>query len=221
MKKILFIFLAFFMMACDPGVLFQEPQPEGKKDLQRFPARYQGFYMGQVDSNIYIIKESLILEKHLLDIAEPVADVLEEGDVVLTGDSILLGEMDLGFPAAFRNDSVFAHLQLYDTVFDIGSGNKLRKMSRSYFLNLESDSLWLVSRLIFTGSGTVYRCMIDKKTEMDLIRQHCAVDTAGREEGKTGKFILSPSRKELKKLLKLGIFTDTSTYVRLPREDDR
>ncbi len=221
MKKMLYIVFALTLVACESTVIFLEPQPEGKKDLRSFPARYRGIYMETGDSSIFKIMENRILERHEASIAESVDLVLEEGDVELTDDSILVRDLELSFPAEYRNDSVFARLLVYDTVFDISRGEILRKMGRNYFLNMPGDSLWRVIKLSFKGSAAVYRCDIDHETEMEIFTRHCNVDIETDKEGNPRKYYLSPTRKELKKLLRLETFTDTTRYIRVAQEELR
>ncbi len=215
MKQSIFLLLTAIMFSCDPAVMFREAQPEGKKDLKSFPSRYRGTYMEIEDSSVYIVTAQRILEKHEEFLADPEDEILEDGDIEIIGNNLIIKEMNLSFPVTRRNDSVFGLVVLYDTVFDINGEDRLRKLGKIYFMNLPSDSLWIVSKLKFDRSGRVYRCDVNDEKEMEIFQQNCNVEIQTDEEGNPKKYIMSPNTKELKTILKMGAFTDTTEYVRI------
>jgi len=170
------------------------------------------------DSSIFIITANRILEQYKADLADPESEILEEGDIVLNGDTLIIKDMNLKFPVTRKNDSVFGSVMLYDTMFDINSEGRLRKAGRNYLLNLPSDNEWIVLKLIFAASGKAYHCDIAHEDEIDIFNKYCRVDTETNEKGNPKKYILSPTSKELKKLLKLETFTDTTEYIRISKE---
>ncbi len=221
MRNIACLLLLISVYACDPTVVFTEPQPEGKKDLMNFPAGSMGAYLELDDSSVYIIESKKILEKHEEVLANSVEEVIQDDDVELTGDQLVMKDLNYSVPVIRRNDSVFGRIVLYDTVFSIPRGDRLRKLGRNYFLSLQRDSLWMVLKLTFDNSGRAYLCDIDYENEMDLIGQYCKMEVKTDEEGNPVKYILSPSTKELKKLLKLEAFSDTTEYIRISQDDSK
>lgn len=218
MKNTAILILSLMAAACDPRVVFTEPQPQGCRDLQRFPARYRGTYLERDDSAVYIVTAERILQKYEELLANPLDELLEEGDLELIENKLVLKDMNLSFPVSRRNDSIFGSLMIFDTVFDIRGEGKLRKLGRNYFLNLPSDSLWVVFKLNFNRSGKAYLCDIDHVRELELFRQYCRVDTATNLEGNPLKYLLSPTARELNKIVKLASFTDTTEYLRISRD---
>ncbi len=219
MKKIEILFLLAILTACNPTVVFREPQPQGKKNLTSFPPAYRGVYMELDDSSIYIIKPDKILERYEENLANPVEEVIEDGDAELSGGMLLIKDSDLRFPVDVRNDSVFGRIVIYDTVFSIVRGDRLRKMGKDYFLNLPTDTLWMVVKLNFDRGGRAFLFDIDHVKEMELFSQYCNVEVINDKDGNPIKYILSPTAKELKKLLKQGTFTEKTEYLRLSQED--
>ena len=218
MRTLVFLILTMILSACDPMVVFTEPQPEGGKDLRSFPAKFRGTFMELDDSSIFIITTTRILEQYEATLADPEGEILEEGDIELAGDTLIIKEMNLKFPITRKNDSVFGSVMLYDTIFDIQREGKLRKSGRNYLLNLPSDDEWIVLKMIVMASGKAYHCGIAHEKEIDIFKQHCTVDTETNEDGKPRKYILSTTPKELRKLLKLKTFTDTTEYIRVSKE---
>jgi hypothetical protein len=221
MKNLLYLLIIPLLISCDPTVVFLEPQPAGKRDLKSFPSRYRAAYLENDDSSIFIVQAERILEKHEEYLADPVQEILEDDELELTGDSLFMKDMNQVFPVLRKNDSVFGHIVLYDTVFDILGEGKLRKQGKNYLLNIPGDSLWIVLKLNFAASGNAYLCDIDYENEMDLIRKHCHVETLLNKEGDPKKYILAPTRREFRTLLKLQTFTDTAAYTRIPDQDTR
>ncbi|MFC2098164.1 hypothetical protein ACFLSP_00330 [Bacteroidota bacterium] len=218
MRKLAFIVLIAVIGGCDPTVVFMEPQPQGKKDLASFPSKFLGTYMQLDDSSIYIIYRNCILEKYEEDLADPEAEIIEDEDIELIGERLLFKEMNLEFPVRRRNDSVFGHIVIYDTIVNLKGSSKLRKLGRNYILNQPSDSLWLVFKLSFDKSGYVYLCDIDHEQEMGIFEQYTSVETEKNDQGNPMKYYLSPALKELKTILKLETFTDTTGYIRISQD---
>jgi hypothetical protein len=215
MKKPVFLMLTVLMIACNPTVVFTEPQPQGKHDLRVFPARYRGTYMEKDDSTIYLLKAERILQKYEEYLNEPEEEILKDGEIELSGNNLVIKDMNMKFPVTRRNDSVFGKIVVYDTIFDILGEGKLRKSGKNYFLNLRSDSLWVVFKLVFDRSGRAYLCDVDRDRELELFRQYCRVDEETDQDGKPVKYLLTPTAGELKKIIKLGSFTDTTEYIRI------
>ena len=215
MRNLAFLIMAIIVIACDPTVVFTEPQPEGKKNLENFPARYRGTYMEVTDSSIYIVTADRILQRYEEFLAEPEEEILKDGDVELLDNRLVLKGMNQSFPITRRNDSIFGMVVLFDTIFDLNGDERLRKLGNNYLMNIpHEDSLWIVFKLIFDSSGGAYLCDVDDGKEMELFEQLCKVEVLG-ENGILERYMLSPTKRELKKLLKLETFTDTTEYRRI------
>ena len=94
MRKLTYLII-IILAACDPTVVFMEPQPAGKKDLQSFPARYRGTYIEIDDSSEYIITARMIFEKHDESFGETYEELIEDGDVEFKGDSLIIKDMNI------------------------------------------------------------------------------------------------------------------------------
>ena len=70
MRYLIFPLLLTILSSCDPTVVFREPQPQGKRDLSKFPDKFTGFYMASDDSSLYLIKSTIILEKYVEELAD-------------------------------------------------------------------------------------------------------------------------------------------------------
>jgi hypothetical protein len=106
---------------------------------------------------------------------------------------------------------------IHDTVFSILRGDILRMLQKSYFLNIHQDNMWIVFKLDFNRDGQAFLCDIDPEDEMDLFMQHTDVKIDTNNEGKPEQYILSPAKRELRKVLKSETFTDCTVYYRVSR----
>lgn len=221
MRKLIYLIIIILTACDDPTVVFMDPQPEGKNDLKSFPARYRGTYIKNDGGSVYIITAGMILQKHEDSFAETFEDLIEEEDFELKGDTLTMKDINIKIPVTRRNDSIFGHIVLYDTIFDINKNNKLRKLGRTYFLNFPSSSYWWVFKLTFDRSGKAYVCDINHEIEMGIIEQYCEIEKDTIKDGTLKKYILVPDRKELKRILKQETFTDTTEYFRISQEAPR
>ncbi len=213
MKYLLFILLFIVVVACNPTVVFREPQPDGSKDLSEFPKKIRGYYMSVDDSSLHIIATDAILDKYIEELSEEVSVLLDDEDLDLVQDTLIMLDMNLRFPVTLRNDSVFGLIEINDTVFSLTRGDRLRKLKKNYFLNILGDSLWMVYKLTFDRKGQAFLCDINEETEMEIFKQNSQVEVLTNKDGDPEKYILAPTKKEFKALLKLGTFTDTTQYI--------
>jgi len=216
-KSILFLILLFLIVAgCSPTVLFNSPQPDGKKNLVQFPSRYWGEYEAIEDSSIYLIDKYMIRQRNIVDINVPRAEVDTSKDVTLEGNILYVKESGEKVPVTFRNDSVFGTLTTYDTTFIISDKGILRKFKGYYFLNFRQDEdLWMVYKLKFTKDGSASVCGISKDNEIDQIKAIIPVTEEKNEKGDAVKYIIKPEKGDFKKLIEQGHFMECTSYKKI------
>jgi len=155
-KSILFLILLFLIVAgCSPTVLFNSPQPSGKKDLVQFPTRYQGAYESLDDTSYFLVEKHMIRQRNNFDISVPRSEIDTSQDVILEGNILYVKGTGERTPVTFRNDSVFGTLTTYDTTFIISDKGILRKFKGYYFMNFkQEEDQWMVYKLKFARDGT-------------------------------------------------------------------
>jgi hypothetical protein len=218
MRYLIGTLLSFLLISCDPNVLFREPQPAGSRDLAKFPARVHGTYLETMDdSSVYVVTSTYIFQKYVEKLNLPVEEILEDEEVALKGDTLILADIVLAFPVIRRNDSVFGTITVYDTIFDLSAEDKLRKLRKDYFLNFPHDSMWMVLKLQFGKDQKAYLFDINEDKEAKIFEQYCAVEVIRNDKDRPGKYIMNPGRNELKALLKLETFTDSTEFIRISK----
>src|SRR4030043_589380 len=92
-KNISFLILLFIIIAgCSPTVLFNSPQPAGKKNLVQFPPRYLGEYEAVDDTSFYLLEKNMIRQRYILDISVPRTEIDTSSDFILQGNIIYIPE---------------------------------------------------------------------------------------------------------------------------------
>jgi hypothetical protein len=184
MRYMLGILLLNLLISCDPNVLFREPQPDGSKDLAKFPARVHGTYLETMDgSSVYVVTSTYIFQKYVEELDLPIDEILEDEEVALKGDTLILKDIDLAFPVILRNDSIFGTVTVYDTIFDLSADYKLRKLRQHYFLNFPRDSMWMVLKLQFGKGQKAYLFDINEEKEVKIFEQHSSVEVIRNNKG--------------------------------------
>jgi len=213
-KSISFLILLFIIISgCSPTVLFNSPQPAGKKNLVQFPPRYLGEYEAVDDTSFYLLEKNMIRQRYILDISVPRTEIDTSHDFILQGNIIYKPESGEKFPVTFRNDSVFGKYITYDTTFVISDANILRRFKGYYFMNFKQDGdQWMVYKLKFTKGGTASLCGISKDEEMDQIKAIVPVEEIKNEKGENTKYIIKPAEGDFKKLIELGHFRECTQY---------
>lgn len=213
-KSILFLIsCCLIIAACSPTVLFNGPQPAGKKDLVQFPSRYWGEYETIEDSSVYLIEKYMIRQRNIIDINVPRTEIDTSKDVILEGNILYVKETGEKVPVTFRNDSVFGTMTTYDTTFFISDKGILRKFKGNYFLNFKQDKdQWMVYKLKFDKNGTATACGISKDDELDQIKEITTVEEIKNEKGEDVKYIIKPEKGDFKKLIEQGHFRECAQY---------
>lgn len=217
MKKSTSFLVLFCLIAagCSPTVLFNSPQPEGKKNLVQFPARYQGGYESLDDTSYYLVEKFMIRQRNIIDLSVPRTEVDTSQDVILEDNILYVKETGERVPVTFRNDSVFGTLTTYDTSFVISDKGILRKFKGYYFMNFrQDDGLWMVYKLKFSKDGTASLCGISKDDEIEQIKEIMPVDEVKNDKGEEQQYIIKPEKGDFKKLIELGHFRECTQYTK-------
>ncbi len=225
-KNLCFILLILGIISCEPtdGVKFDSPQPESVKALSEFRNKIHGHYLNFNNSDkVLIIQNSLITTKTSIRFscqrAEIEIDSLAKFD--LNNNEELIRYLNQnGGTTSIINDSIFYLQILFDTLFAIDNDHILKKYKGSYFLNYKyADNYWRVKKLTIKKDTLI----IGEITPTDTL---LSLDYAEREveyeksdsvliKIESEKYILSPTKREFKKLLRSEAFETTEKYIKL------
>lgn len=219
MKNVLF-FLAFIVLlsSCNQNerVKFLEPQPRNLKAQKHFRNSYLGNYRNISNKNehIHIEKNQIIKTIHYqFTVNRNALELNKRVNVDRNNDSSLIAYFEkLGGKAYIQGDSITYTSDLVDTLFKISNHEILKYYRRSYYLNVQTkDSLWSVRKLNF-NSDTILVGIISPHDTL-LHYDYAEVDSlSSSKESKA--FILDPSKKESKKLMRSDLFKTTEKYIK-------
>ena len=215
-----FLILSCLLFAgCSPTVLFNSPQPAGKKNLVQFPARYLGEYEEIEDSSFFVLEKYLIREQYLSDISAPRSEIDTSKKFILRDNIVYIPETGEEVRVITRNDSIFGTYITYDTVFRITDVNILRKFKGYYFLNIRNnDEEWVVYKLKFRKDGGANLCGISQDDEIEQLKEITNVVEEQNDKGKVTKYIIKPEQGEFKNIVKEGHFKECTEYRKVRKD---
>jgi hypothetical protein len=223
MKKLLTILIVLFTtLGCGGDiqyVRFESPQPENVKSKKSFQKKVRSTYTNCYDPNDHlVITDKLVFTSQLWKLSYHRNDFdIDSSKVIdIQNDSQIIEALEKeGLSVLIIGDTVYSSILLTDTLFHISEGQVLRKLKGSYFLNTKIDeSFWEVQRMdlkkdslfigIITPSDTLLR--FDFITKSEEIQEEDSV--------KIVEYLIKPSKKQFKKLLKPSSFEKTQCYCK-------
>lgn len=113
-----------------------------------------------------------------------------------------------------KGDSVILHSNWVDTLFDISSGNVLKKFKGYYFLNkYHGDNAWEVNKL-FLQEGVLSIGSISKEDDIQKLK---ALTETTNDTVNT-QFALS--KRQFKKFVNQEGFSEEETFTRMARNSN-
>jgi len=199
------------LYACEPPVTFNEPQPTDTDNLSKFPKRLQGEYLKLADNSTLSIGDKLIQRTYDYDFKIHINEL--DSAEQLSGDTIINLKTNEKTLIKREGDSLITHIHYVDTLFQLDYDNVVRKFKGYYFLNKRyGKTSWEVKKIQLT-KGQLILSSISTKLDIENLKEitETATDTVS-----TYKF--SPSKKQFKKFIKNGGFSDSETFVRLKKK---
>jgi len=206
MRTCLFALL-LFIAACEPPVLFTEPQPLGQSPLDHFPKRWQGMYLLMDDSSLLEIGSRVMRRMDEWELRMPLSDL--DSSTRTLGDTLLVTGDGVQVPVTVRGDSVFGTVSYTDTIFVIGGRHLLKRMSGSLFMNhSHNGSGWEVTRLSLS-KGRLRFSEIKDPESLAVINEEVELP------GDTISAPLVVTRKQFRRIMNRSGFILEKEYVRV------
>ena len=222
MKQTLYILtllLSLTLASCVPDLSFEEPQPSGDKDENKFKRKYQGTYLCLGDSSILTVdKDKIIQEWHI--VAKLTKAQLDTTEGVGIKDGLLYSvDSEEPLPVEFNGDTAVITYDFEKTLFKVSDDQVLRYFKRLYFLNFrESENLWTVNTLTLDKEGvlTINR-IYGGEEEIQKVKDMTTVEEITDEEGKVVDYKVRPTKKELKEILKSDLFKEGTRFQKIKK----
>lgn len=195
------------MIACEPPVTFNEPQPTDTANLSIFPNRLQGQYLSLKDNSILSIGDKLILR--IYDYDYKIHPNQLDSAARLSGDTIIDLKTNEKTIIKRDGDSLITHVHYIDTLFQMDFDNVVRKFKGYYFLNTRYDKTsWEVKKIELSKGQLVVSTISTKEDIEDLITlTESTQDTIA-------PYKFEATKRQFKEFIKNDGFSDSETFVR-------
>jgi hypothetical protein len=195
------------LIACEPPVTFNEPQPTDIDNLSKFPKRLQGQYLNLTDNSTLLIGDKLI--QRIYDYDYKVHPNQLDSTSRLSGDTIIDLTTNEKTLIKREGDSLITHVHYIDTLFQMDYDNVVRKFKGYYFQNKRSDKTsWVVKKIQLT-KGQLILSSISTKQDIENLKEitETATDTVP-------PYKCAATKKKFKQFIKNDGFSDSETFVR-------
>ena len=214
-----FVLLLFWFLlaavACESDhISFADPQPAGVESDASLRSDFQGTYLNETDSLYLEISENKVIA-HLPEINLDVdsAHLSVEGNpnsearITLGKDTAAAVKMKVKINN--EKDAVHIESRFEETILNLDKGDVARYRKGYYFLNqkMETGEGYTVRILRKTHDGLML-CRIQSDSVLQLLRHEDFISQVGDGEN----WVLRPSRKELKRLIHMGLFSNVLYY---------
>ncbi len=208
-RKIVFsqFLTVFILIACQPPVTFDKPQPIDVTELQRFPDRLFGEFRSEEDNSILYVTEKTLVR--IYDFYNKTHVSLLDSTVQLIGDSLFDLETNEGTLVQIEGDSVVKHIYETDTLFVINQKNVLKKFKGYYFLNMNiNPDIWHVQKLELQ-KGKLILSSINNREDIDQLK------TITETMQDTVPYIFSPNKKQFKEFVRNEGFRTQEAFFKI------
>ena len=222
MRTKIYILVIFLLTACGGDyeyVRFQTAQPNDEKAQKSFNRKIKGEYLSCSNKNKKIvIEDKLILNYITFEFISHRNDL--DFDSINTIDRTNNEALQKFFKEQNWNieiegDTVKGSVIAIDTLFQISDRQVLKKFKGSYFLNTKDDeNYWKVHRLDLTKDSLFIGHITpsDSLLRYDFVVKNEKLDVL--DSSKTIEYVISPSRKEFKELMKPNSFEKKECYCK-------
>lgn len=209
-KIILIVLNIIIINACQPPVVFSEPQPAGKKQLVTIPRQYQGIYWCETDSVTLIINKNTIYKKVEFETTLSKSDVNSNSDLFFENGRLFSKEMNQSFPAQLKNDSIVSQLVLKDTLFNISEKQIAKQFKGHLIINKQlEDRSWEVKVVSLKQKHILTIAKAEIPENFQLLESITDVEEITYKENNEIKQIkISPTKDEFNQILKQNLLFD-------------
>jgi hypothetical protein len=209
MKNLPVIFLLLLLAACGSAVTFTSPQPAGARNLRVVPKALRGAYGGDFKDGTYITivagKDSIYM---LVAFTEMKHREELDSSFLISGDSVRFPGKENWHRFRSMGDSLAIDVRSAELLFSFKNGDVLRKQKNAYYLSSGARDAWTVDRLEASSDSLIWSCISGEETQLleQIVRvQHVGQDSSG----------YSPTRREFKKFVRQGGFSQRQAFARL------
>ena len=207
------LFAVLLFSSCEEDrVTFNQPQPEGVDPDAVLKKSFQGTFFCEEDSSWLHVHEKKVW------VSEGFSDDNNGDETVHATIHAKDSAVNVNVKVSADTDSESVHIEanVNQTLLEMEKGDEARFFKGYYFLNQkkEEGEGFKVRILRKTREG-ILLCRIQSDSVLHLLENEEFVSKekmVGDDNSDEEKWNLSPSRKELKKLINMGLFSDVKQY---------
>jgi len=217
------IFLAYILIvfcACEPPVVFDQPYPQNRVDLEQIPKQFHGDYLCESDSSLVRIAEQNIIHESYYEFRSNIKDLEEKEDCTIRDNQIFIKGISECVPLKYINDSIVAgQYVMVDTLFK----NRYNAFARIYkghlFLSQKiKTEEWMVHFLTPVEGDLIYRAIVDR-SNISEIKKLTPVENLEKARNDSPRYRIKPTKQEFDKLIEnKRIFIECEYLIRINLE---
>lgn len=213
MKKLIYLLFFILLISCEESEIRFE-KPIGNRIIREFKQKDLGFYVSKEDSNFIIeVKKNFIVQKRISN--ETIAQsTIDSSTFFSVKNDYLIDSLNNHYKIIRHElDSVIIENIWTDTIFSFSRNELLKKGQNRYYLNYKSNEEWLVRTLeIKNNQLQIGKLKVDS---LQAIKEYTEVKTDTIDDKGTHKHYISPTKRELKKLLKENVFEQQGIFEKV------
>lgn len=204
------------LTGCVDELNFEEPQPVESKNEDHFKSKFTGLYLCIEDSSLLTIDKKTIVREWHFEHYTTNAEIDSSDDLEIKEGKIYSKEISAFLSMETKGDTVILKGDILDTIFSIEEGQVLRIFKGQYFLNQQqADGFWTVSLLSLDKNILTTKHIQVGETDIEKIKDVTTVEEIVNDEGKVVDYSVKPTRKEIKRILRSDIFSESSVYRKI------
>lgn len=220
MPVFLLFLLVFIGFGCEEDkIRFTEPQPAGIGPDVKIRKDFIGRYFNDSDSMVLFVTEESI-KVQVFNFNQNIDSASETGSNrnlevnIHGGDSSSHVKVRIG--KSRQSDSIEFAAKAVDELFNLNEGGIAKYYKGYYFLNTpyEDDHGYNVRILKLTKEGIILS-RIASDSVLHLLEHQDFVKKEGTGQDEEERWQLNPTRKQLKKLIDMGLFAEVIPFRRI------
>ncbi len=202
--RIFTFLITLIVFSCKPPVVFEQSYPTTEEDLSHIPELYQGTYICESDSALFVISAHTITMNRTHYFNTSISTIEERAECKIVDDKMYVSGREECIPISIINDSIVrGTYKEIDTLFTILEGSNVRLYKGHLVINQEiSSHKWAVSLLSYEQGGDLLYRAITNKTKIKNVKQITKAKDITTKEDKKPRYSVRPTMKEFDALLK-------------------
>lgn len=216
-KFILLGLIAIAFLGCQERIMFSEPQPSDKKDKNNFKRGYRGTYLNLSDSSLLVIEPTIVYQNFNAKVVIHIDEIQENGITKIDSNSFEFELFNGDIQHHLKGDSLFIHYSLNDTIFQLSDQQILRVHKGNYFLNYNVGPNAYEVKLMQLNSAGILEIseLLVQSNKLEDLNQVLKLPELENDSVEIKHVRINPTKKELKDIVRNGVFTTTGEYQKI------